>query len=144
MPEVIHKTVEFSPRITLSETIRGFNEACKRIAQGATINYRQSYPQVDAVVLSNTTLAVWLPQEEYEIESIVIRCSSGTASATPRIGGVNMGVTGGVPISVTTTATRYAITSANVAAALSVVDLVVTGLGAGAWLTASFGVRRAQ
>jgi hypothetical protein len=142
MPEVIERPVEFSPRITISDVVREFNKSIRRVAQLATVNYRQSYPQVDAIVLSNTTLPIWLPLEQYTVESIVIRCSSGTASATPRIDTVDMGVTGGVPISVTTTPTLYAITSANIADALSTVDMVVTGLGAGAWLTAALGVRR--
>lgn len=144
MPELIHKQVEFSPRMGIPEVIREFNLACRKIAQGVTVNWRESYPQIDAVVLANTTLAIWLPLEDYIVESIAIRCSSGTASATPRIGGVAMGVAGGTPISVTTTATKYAIASANEAAALSVVDLVVTGLAGSAWLTAALGVRRVR
>ena len=142
MPEVIHKTVEFSPRITLSETIRGFNEACKRIAQGATLNYRQSYPQVDATIIVNTTQLIWLPLEEYAVEYIALRTSSGTATVTPRIDATAMGVTGGVPITATTTATRYSVTTDNETAAMSYVDLIVAGLGAGANLVCALGVRR--
>lgn len=144
MPEVLHRVVAYSPRITLPEVIREVNLSLRQIALDATANWRQSYPQVDAVVLSNTTLPVWLPLEDYVVESIAVRCSSGTASATPRIDTVNMGVTGGVPISVTTTPTEYAITSANEAAALSTVDLVVSGLAGSAWLTAAFKVRRVR
>lgn len=142
MPAVTFKPIAYSPRITIAEVIREVNQELQRVANLSTANFRVSYPQVDAVVLSNTTLPIWLPLEAYEVDSIMIRTSAGTASATPRIDTVNMGVAGGVPISVTTTPTLYAVTSANAVAALSTVDLVVTGLGAGQWLTASLGVRR--
>lgn len=144
MPEVIHRPVSWTPRSILSEVVREVNLSLRQIAQAATANYRASYPQVDAVILSDTTLTVWIPMEAYEVESIAVRASAGTASITPRIGGVNMGVTGGVPVTATTTATEYAVTSANDAAALSNVDCVVTGLGAGEWMSVAMKVRRVE
>lgn len=142
MPEVIHRPIAWTPRSILSEVVREMNLSLRQLAQDVTKNYREAYPQVDAVVLSNTTLTVWIPMAEYEVEAIALRTSSGTASVTPRIETAAMGVTGGTPITATTTATEYAITSANTVAALDNVDCVVTGLGAGAWLTIALKVRR--
>lgn len=142
MPEVISRNVSWTPRFTLSEAVREFNLSLRQLAQDATQNYREAYPQVDAAILANTTQTIWLPMSSYLVESIALRTSSGTASVTPRISTVAMGVTGGTPITATTTATEYAITSANEVAALDDVDCVVTGLGGGAWLTLALKVRR--
>lgn len=142
MPEVISRNVSWTPRLTLSEAVREFNLSLRQLAQDATQNYREAYPQVDALMFSNTTQTIWIPMASYLIESIALRTSSGTASVTPRIATVAMGVTGGTPITATTTATEYAITSANEVAALDDVDCVVTGLGGGAWLTLALKVRR--
>lgn len=142
MPEVLHRVVQWTPRSILSEVVREVNLALRQIAQDTTTNHRSSYPQVDAAIVSNTTQTIWLPMESYEIESIALRVSSGTASVTPRIATVNMGVTGGVPITATTTATEYEVTSANEVEALDDVDCVVSGMGAGAWLTLALKVRR--
>lgn len=142
MPEVISRNVSWTPRLTLSEAVREFNLSLRQLAQDATQNYREAYPQVDAAILANTTQTIWLPMSSYLVESIALRTSSGTASVTPRIATVAMGVTGGTPITATTTATEYAITSANEVAALDDVDCVVTGLGGGAWLTLALKVRR--
>lgn len=142
MGEVSHRPVAWTPRSILSEVVREVNLSLRKLAQDVTENYREAYPQVDAAILSNTTQTVWLPFDAYQIEAVALRTSSGTASVTPRIGGVALGVTGGTPITATTTATQYAVTSANEADALDDVDCVVTGLGAGAWLTVALKVRR--
>lgn len=142
MPEIIPRTVAWTPRSILSEVVREVNLSLRQLAQDATKNYREDYPQVDATILANTTQTIWLPMDAYEVESIALRVSSGTASVTPRIATVAMGVTGGTPITATTTATEYAITSANAVAALDDVDCVVSGLGGGAWLTLALKVRR--
>lgn len=142
MPEVIHRQIAWTPRSILSEVVREMNLSLRQLAQDVTKNYREAYPQVDAAILANTTQTVWIPLDSYEIEAIALRTSSGTASVTPRIGGVALGVTGGTPITATTTATEYAVTTANAAAALSDVDCVVTGLAGSAWLTLALRVRR--
>ena len=144
MPEVIPRNIQWTPRATLSEIVREVNLALRQIAQDTTTNFRDSYPQIDANIIVNATLILWLPLDEYVIETIAVKTSSGTASVTPRIGGVNMGVSGGVPITATTTATQYAVTSANEASALDTVDAVVSGLAGGANLVVSLGVRRNQ
>lgn len=142
MPEVIYRQIAWTPRSILSEVVREVNLSLRQIAQDVTKNYREAYPQVDAAIIANTTQTIWIPIDAYEVEAVAVRTSSGTASVTPRIGGVAIGVTGGTPITATTTVTQYAVTSANAAAALSNVDCVVTGLGASAWLTVALKVRR--
>ncbi len=142
MPAVIHRQIAYAPRMDLSEVVRETNLALRDIANESTINYRYSYPQVDASIIVNTTQLIWIPQEPYRIEYIAVRTSSGTASVTPRINATAMGVTGGTPITATTTATRYSVTSDNDAADMDYVDLVVSGLTAGANLAVSLKVRR--
>lgn len=142
MPELIHKQVEFAPRIGIPEVVREFNLACRRIAQAVTQNWRESYPQVDSVFIVNTTQLVWLPLEQYRVEWIALKTSSGTASVTPRIDATAMGVTGGTPITATTTATRYSVTSDNLVPEMSYVDAIVSGMGPGANMVMSLGVRR--
>lgn len=142
MPELIHKQVEFAPRIGIPEVVREFNLACRRIAQAVTQNWRESYPQVDSVFIVNTTQLVWLPLEQYRVEWIALKTSSGTASVTPRIDATAMGVTGGTPITATTTATRYSVPTDNLVPEMSYVDAIVSGMGPGANMVMSLGVRR--
>lgn len=144
MGQVIHRPIAYTERMTLGEIVRELNFAMRELSNQVTVNYFHGYPQVDAAILSNTTQTIWLPTGEFLVEEISLRVSSGTASVTPRIGGVNMGVSGGVPITATTTATAYAIDSANETEALDNVDCVVTGLSVGAWLTVALKVRRTQ
>lgn len=144
MGQVIHRPIAYTERMTLGEVVRELNFAMRELANQVTVNYFNGYPQVDAAILSNTTQTIWLPTGDFIVEEISLRVSSGTASVTPRIGGVNMGVSGGVPITATTTATAYAIDSANETEALDNVDCVVTGLAGSAWMTVALKVRRAQ
>lgn len=141
MVQVLHREISTRDLPTL---VREVNQALREIAQQATVNYFEGYPQVDAVVLSNTTLTIWLPLAGYVVESIAVRTSSGTASVTPRINGVDMDVAGGVPITATSTATSYAIDADNEVEALDNVALVVSGLGGGAWLSCALSVRRVR
>lgn len=144
MPEVISRELQWTPRSTLSELYREANLSLRQIAQTASENYRIAYPQVDAVVLENTTLTIWLPLEAYLIESVAVKLSSGTASVTPRIGTTTLGVSGGTPIAATTTATEYAVDDANEVAALDDVNVVVASMSVGAWLTVALKVRRLE
>lgn len=142
MPGLNHKDVQWTPRITLAEVIREFNVALREVARVATENQLASYPQVDAAILDNTTQTIWLPLEGYVIESIALRVSTGTADVTPRIGTTALGVSGGTPITATTTATEYAVDSANEVSALDDVNCIVASMSAGAWLTLALKVRR--
>lgn len=141
MPEVLDTRVQLTGVMNTPDLVRAINESLRRIAEACTVNYWGSYPQVDAVVLLNTTQIVWIPQESYEIYSISLRTSSGTASLTPRINGVAMTVSGGTPIAVTNTVTQYDVTAGNLVSAQDTVDMVVTGLSA-ASLCLALGVRR--
>lgn len=142
MPEILHRVVQWTPRSILSEIVREVNLSLRQIAIDATENYRTAYPQVDASIISNTTQTIWLPMEAYKVESIALRVSSGTADVTPRIGGSAMGVSGGTPITATTTATEYAVDSGGDVSALDDVDCIVASMSAGAWLTVALKVRR--
>lgn len=142
MPEVLHRPIGYAMKTTLGEVVRELNFALRDICQKATENFWYGYPQIDATVIVSTTQLIWLPQASYRVESISVKTSSGTASVTPRINGTAMGVTGGVPITATTTATRYLVTSGNTVVALDAVDLVVSGLGPGANMVAAVAVRR--
>lgn len=142
MPEVAYRPIAYALKMTMGELVREINSALREISDKATENYWYGYPQIDANVIVSTTQLIWLPQAAFRIESISVKTSSSTASVTPRINGTAMGVTGGVPITATTTATRYEIASANTVVALDTVDLVVSGLGPGANLIAALSVRR--
>lgn len=144
MPEVIPRELQWTPRSTLPELYRDANLSLRQVAQAASENYRTAYPQVDAVVLENTTLTIWLPLEAYKIESVAVKLSSGTADVTPRIGTTALGVSGGTPISATTTATEYAVDDANEVAALDDVNVIVASMSVGAWLTVALKVRRLE
>lgn len=143
MPEVVFRQVAYTPERThLPEAIREVNESLRGVCALATQNYRSSIGELTGVVLENTTLTIWMPFEAYRVEEVALRVSTGTADATPRIDGVAMGVAGGTPVGVTTTATRYEVTSANDVPALGNVDVVVASMSAGAWLTIGLKVRR--
>lgn len=144
MGQVIHRPIAYTDRMTLGEIVRELNVALRDVSGQVTLNYFNGYPQVLATILSNVTQTIWIPQEACLVESIAVRCSSGTASVTPRIGGVAMGVTGGTPITATTTATAYAVESANQVEDLSNVDCVVASLGAGERVSVRLSVRRLQ
>jgi hypothetical protein len=141
VPEFLLRRVQLAQNIGLPDVIRAVNDSIEQLVRIGTENWWRSYPQVDATIIANMTQIVWLPQEDYVVESIIVRASSGTASLTPRINGVAMGVAGGTPIAVTATATRYAVTSANEAGLLDTVDMVVSGLVA-THVSVSLGVRR--
>lgn len=140
MGALVHADVQYADRMGFPALARELNIRLRRLANGATVNFRESYPQVDAVILADATQTVWLPLEAYEVESITLKTSTGTGSVTPRIGTTAMTVTGGTPITATTTATTTAVTGGNVVAALDDVNLVVTGLTG--VLTAALKVRR--
>lgn len=141
MPEVVHRPVGYALKTTLGEVVRELNFALRDICQKTTENFWNGYPQVDWVTSANGTFVIWLPLASYRIDTISVYCSAGTANVTPRINGTNMTVTGGVPITATTTATTYAITAANTVVALNRVDIVVAAMGV-ANLTVALGVRR--
>lgn len=140
MGALVHQNIQATDRVTIPVLIREINTQLRRAFETVSLNFRVSYPQVDAVVLADATQTVWLPLEAYLVESITVKTSTGTGSVTPRIGSTAMTVTGGVPITATTTATSYAITASNEVAALDDVNLVVTGLTG--VLTAALKVRR--
>lgn len=142
MPEIRVRDIVWTNRMTLGELVREINRTVREFGQLVTENYWNSQPQIDASIIVNTTQLIWIPQNDYVVNWVALKTSSGTASVTPRISGVDMGVSGGVPITATTTTTRYAVTSANEVEALDYIDLVVSGLGAGANLGLSLGVRR--
>lgn len=144
MGQVIHRPIAWSERIGLDTLVREINQALRDISQQVTLNYFYGYPMIAAAILSNTTQTIWIPTERCVVESITLRTSSGTASVTPRINTTNMGVSGGVPITATTTPTTYAITSANEVDALDDVDCVVSGLAGSARVTLGINVRRMQ
>ena len=141
MPEFRLRRVQMTQSLSMPDAIRGLNDSLELLVQLGTENWWYSYPQVDATIIVNTTQLIWIPMESYRIESIAIRASTGTASATPRINGVAMGVTGGTPIAVTNAVVLYTIPSANIVESLDSVDVVVTGLVASN-LCLSLGVRR--
>lgn len=142
MGQVIHRPIAITDNPAV--IVREVNSAIREISQQATENYFTGYPQVDANILSNTTLIVWVPLDQYIVESIAVVVSSGTASLTPRINATNMGVVGGVPIAVSTTVALHSIEDDNSVNPLDKVDCVVTGLSASAWLTLAMKVRRAR
>lgn len=142
MPEVVQAEVAYNDAMNIPVLVRELNQVVRLIASAVSQNYWFGYPQVDAVILSNITQIIWVPLNDYDIESITVVTSSGTASVTPRIGGVNIGVSGGVPITATTSPTKHDVTSANAVSALQSVDCVVSGLGGGQRLNVVLGVRR--
>ena len=141
MGVIEHSDVQFSDLWNDPRTfMRVVNDLMRRFAQTISVNFRESYPQVDALITADGTHQVWLPLERYDVLTVAHAVSTGTGSLTPRIDGVAMTVVGGTPISVTTTPTSTEVTGANRTAALSVVDLVVSGLTGN--MTVSLGVRR--
>lgn len=142
MPIIDIRRVQLVNDMSLATLVRAINYTVEYITSAINENFRRGYPQIDSTFIVSATHIIWLPQEKFEVNAISVKSSSGTASMTPRINGTAMGVVGGVPITATTTATRYEINAANLVDRLDTVDMVISGLGPGANVVSALEVRR--
>lgn len=134
---IVHRDVQVSEPWSARVFIRELNARLREYASAMNANRRESCSHFSYVTAANATVAVWVANEEYDLESVSIVGTTSAGTATPRIDAV--AVTG-APFNVTTTAATTQITGANRVSALSVVDVVTAGLTG--TMTLSLNLRR--
>jgi hypothetical protein len=138
MARIEHSDVQVAEPWKPRVFIREINSRLKDLIDVVTQNrITGGLDYVYYVAWLNGNPPIWISADNYTIEAVNAVVSAGTCSLTPKIGGVAVG---SAPLSVTTTATRFPITSPKTLAPLDVVNMGIAAIGGA--LTVSLELRR--
>lgn len=128
MSKWVHRAIQHTQTMGMPTLVREVNDRLRNASLRFNENYMSEAYAHPLSITADGTYVLMHTRYASELTGVILKTSSGTASATIQIDGVTATVEGGSPISATTTITRTDTTSAEAIPELGELTVVVTGI----------------